>query len=81
MNLSFYWTWDARRIGMGRTPAEDDVFTTMEGLTIPTAVTLDFPVGKAHALMSSKNRKLFEGVPLVEMTRLQCHIHLLPSDS
>lgn len=45
--LEAYWTWDARIVGTGHTPADDHHLTVMEGLLIPGRVDLVFPMSDA----------------------------------
>ena len=78
VKLTAYWTWDARIVGIGRTPREDDQFTVMEGLTVPTNIVLDFPASKARASMTRQNQEKFLGIPVLDMTRLQANIQLTP---
>jgi hypothetical protein len=78
VRLEAKWLWDGRIVGTAERQVDDDIFTVMEGLTVPTKVSLIFPVYKAHALMSPKNRERFYGVPVMDMTQIRCEIDLTP---
>ena len=78
MRLEAKWLWDGRIVGTAERQEDDDIFTVMEGLTVPTKVSLIFPADKAHASMSPKNRVKFYGVPVMDMTQIRCEIDLTP---
>lgn len=78
VRLEAKWLWDTQIVGIAERQKDDDVLTVMEGLTVPTKVSLVFPVDKAHALMSPKNRVKFYGVPVMDMTQIRCEIDLTP---
>ena len=78
MRLEAKWLWDARIVGTARRKEHDDIFTVMEGLKLPSRVSLIFPADKAHALMSAQDRDRFYGVPVMDMTQIRCEIDLTP---
>jgi hypothetical protein len=57
---------------------DDDIFTVMEGLTVPTHISLIFPVDKAHTLMTRSNQRNYLGVPVLDMTQIRVEIYLAP---
>ena len=78
MRLEAKWLWDSRIVGTARRKEHDDIFTVMEGLKLPSRVSLIFPADKAHALMSAQDRDRFYGVPVMDMTQIRCEIDLTP---
>jgi hypothetical protein len=73
-----YWTWDARIVGMGSTPAQDKHLTVVRGLRVPTRLHLLFPVDVAYEKMTEYNKTLTDphSLPVLAMTRIQCDIQI-----
>ena len=78
VRLEAKWLWDTQIVGIAERQKDDDVLTVMEGLTVPTKVSLIFPADKAHASMSAQDRDRFYGVPVMDMTQIRCEIDLTP---